>query len=205
MNTYYHINNDPGCSWKPGDEIHFGHDYNTFWRSFLEKGAYINLNGEKRPADQVIKYALNAYAYNEPVPPQMKGYRFNPVYTLKEATDCLRQSMTITRELIFESIRKECYPGLPSRHNCIWLAPDNNQSLQFWTKIVYGNTKRVFKVETEGVIHRAANKWLVVGTIPLNEINSLAHDYWKGNDAGGFDDEILFTGKLRIIEELTGI
>jgi hypothetical protein len=44
---------------------------------------------------------------------------------------------------------------------------------------------------------------LITGTIPLNEINSLAHNYWKGTEAGGFDDEILFIGKLRIIEELT--
>jgi len=203
--SYFHINNQPECSWKQGDEFYFGQEYNNMWRSFLEKGAYINLNGDRRPADQVIKYALNAYAYNDPVPPQMKGYRFNPVFTLKEATDCLGQSMNIIRELTFESIRKEFYPHLPSRHKCIWLTPDDKQSLEFWKNLVHGSNKRVFKVETDGVIHRAANKWLVTGTIPLNEINSMAHNYWKGNDAGGFDDEILFIGKLKIIEELTSV
>ena len=205
MSSYFHINNQPDCSWKAGDEVYFGNEYNNMWRSFLEKGAYINLNGEKRPADQVIKYALNAYAYNEPVPPQMKGYRFNPVFTLKEATDCLGQSMRIIQELIFESIRKEFYPQLPSRHNCIWLTPDDKRSLQFWKNLVHGSNKRIFRVETEGIIHRAANKWLITGTIPLNEINSLAHNYWKGNDAGGLEDEILFTGKLKIIDELTSV
>ena len=205
MGSYYHINNEPDCSWKAGDEIHFGNEYNNMWRSFLEKGAYINLNGEKRPADQVIKYALNWYAYNESVPPQMKGYRFNPVFTLKEATDCLGESMRIIRELTFEAIRKEFYPELPSRHNCIWLIPDDKQSLQFWKNLVHGNNKRIFRVETDGIIHRAANKWLITGTIPLNEINSLAHNYWKGIDAGGLEDEILFIGKLKIIEEITDI
>lgn len=203
MSSYFHINNQPDCSWKAGDEVYFGNEYNNMWRSFLEKGAYINLNGEKHPADQVIKYALNAYAYNEPVPPQMKGYRFNPVFTLKEATDCLGESMRIIRELIFESIRKECYPGLPSRHNCIWLSPDDKRALQFWKNLVHGNNRRIFRVETEGIVHRAANKWLISGTIPLNEINSLAHNYWKGIDAGSFEDEILFTGKLKIIEEIS--
>jgi len=33
----------------------------------------------------------------------------------------------------------------------------------------------------------------------------MANNYWKGNDAGSFDDEILFTGKLIIIEELTNL
>jgi hypothetical protein len=114
----------------------------------------------------------------------MKGYHFNTVFTLKEATDCLGQSMRIIRELTFEAIRKEFYPELPSRHNCIWLAPDGEVSLKFWRNLVHGSNKRIFRVETEGIIHRAANKWLIAGTIPLNEINSMAHNYWKGIDTG---------------------
>lgn len=163
------------------------------------------MNGEKHPADQIIKYALNAYAYNDPVPPQMKDYRFNPIFTLKEATDCLGQSMRIIREITFEAIRKEFYPELPSRHNCIWLVPDDRLSLKFWNNLVHGSNKRIFRVETEGIIHRAANKWLIVGTIPLNEVNSMAHNYWKGIDAGELEDEILFIGKLKIVEELPNI
>jgi Protein of unknown function (DUF2441) len=171
----------------------------------LEKGAYIELNGNRRPADQVINFALNAYAGTGPVPEQMKGYHFKPVFTLKEATDCLGQSMRIIHELTFEAIRKEFYPALPSRYNCIWLVPDDELSVKFWKNLVHGNDKRIFKVATEGTIHRAANKWLTGSTIPLNEINSMAHKYWKGIDAGGFEDEILFIGKLKIIEELPNI
>jgi hypothetical protein len=200
--SYFHINNQPDCSWKAGDEVFLGHEYNKMWRSFLEKGAYIDLEGEKVLADKIIITALNAYARNEPIPIQMKSYHFKPVHTLKEATDCLGQSMRINRELAFESIRKEYYPELPSRHNCIWLTPDDKKSLDFWKNVVYGSNKRIFRVETEGVIHRAAHKWLITGMMPLNEINSLAHNYWKGKEAGGLEDEILFIGKLKIIEEL---
>jgi hypothetical protein len=205
MRSYFHINNQPECSWKQGDEFYFGHEYNNMWRSFLEKGANIKLNGDKYSADKIIKTALDAYSGNGPVPVQMKGYHFNPVFTLKEATDCLGESMRIIRELIFETVRKEFYPELPSRHNCIWLTADDKLSLEFWKNLVYGNNKRIFRVETEGTIHRAANKWLVTGTMPLKEINSMAHNYWKANDVGGFDDEILFIGKLKIMEELTNI
>lgn len=205
MASFFHINNQPDCSWKQGDVIDFGHEYNKFWRSYLEKGATINLNGSRRHADQVIKYALKAYARNEPVPEEMKGYHFNAVFTLKEATDCLGRTMMIIRELVFETIRKEFYPQLPSRHNCIWLTPDDKASLEFWSKLVYGRHKRIFRVETEGIIHRAAQKWLITATQPLNEINSLAHNYWKGEGAGVMEDEILFTGKLKIIEELAKV
>jgi len=205
VGSYFHINNQADCSWRAGDEVYCGHEYNKMWRSFLEKGAFINLNGDKRPADQVIKYALNAYARNEPVPEQMKGYHFKPVGTLKEATDCLGESMRIIRELTFEAIRKEFYPELPSRHNCIWLCPDDKRALQFWMNLVHGSNKKIFRVKTDGIVHRTTNKWLITGTIPLNEINSLAHNYWRGKGTGGFEDEILFVGKLKIIEELTDI
>ncbi|TXJ28090.1 MAG: DUF2441 domain-containing protein [Chitinophagaceae bacterium] len=205
MGSYFHINNQPDCSWKAGDEVYFGNEFNKMWGSYLEKGAYITLNGEKYSADKIAIAALNAYWRNEPVPIQMTGYHFNPVGTLKEVTDCLGQTMRIIRELTFEAIRKEFYPELPSRHNCVWLVPDDKQSLEFWKHGVYGSHKRLFKVEAEGITHRAAQKWLTTGMMPLNEINSLAHNYWKGNDAGGIEDEILFTGKLKIIEELTNM
>lgn len=203
MSSYFHINNQPDCSWKAGDEVYFGHEYNNMWRSFLEKGAYINLNGEKRPADQVVKFALNWYLKKQPFPEEMKDYHFHPVATLKEATDCLGQSTRLIRELTFEAVRKEFYPELPSRHSCIWLAPYDKNSLQFWKKQVHGSVKKIFRVEAEGIIHRAANKWLMTGSMSLNDINLMAHNYWKGNEAGGLEDEILFIGKLKIIEELT--
>lgn len=205
LNTYCHINNNPDCNWKAGHEFYVGQEHNKFWRSFLEKGAYIKLNGDKRPADQVVKFALNWYLKQQPVPEQMNGYHFHPVATLKEASDCLGQSTRLIRELSFEAVRKEFYSGLPSRHSCIWLAPDDKKSLQFWKNQVHGRIKRIFRVEAEGIIHRAANKWLITGSMPLNEIHLMAHNYWKGNDAGSLEDEILFIGKLKIIEELTDI
>jgi hypothetical protein len=94
VSSYFHINNQPDCSWKAGDEVYFGHECNNMWRSFLEKEANIKLNGDKHPADKIVKPALNAYLRNEPVPVQIKGYHFNPVFTLKEATDCSFKSLS---------------------------------------------------------------------------------------------------------------
>ena len=76
VGSYFHINNQPDCSWKPGDEVSIGHEYNYMWRSFLEKGAFIKLNGEKLPAYKIIKAALNIYLRLDPVPLQMKDYHF---------------------------------------------------------------------------------------------------------------------------------
>lgn len=203
MDTYYHINSNPNCNWKTGDQIQVGVDDNYMWRSFLRRGDFIELDGEKYSSDVVVRHAYDVYTRNQLAPVQMKHYHFSPIATLKEATDSLGNSLRIIRELAFESVRKEFYSELPSRQKCIWLIPNERQSFDFWKSILQDKNQRIFKVEVDGKIHRAAQKWLIGGTVPLDEINSKAHKYWKGEDSGSFEDEILFVGNLKIHEELT--
>lgn len=42
MKFFYHINNNPDCNWEIGDEIEFGLKENYMWKSFLEKGDFLN-------------------------------------------------------------------------------------------------------------------------------------------------------------------
>ncbi len=206
MKTYYHINKNEQCSWKVGDEFELGSAENHFWSSFAEAGDSIDLNGSVYDVHLIAKTAFNAYVKNEPVPVQMKGYHFNPLRTLQETLDSLGNSLKICRELSFEAIRREFYPELPSRLRCIWLIPDNNASLEFWRNVLPNGHQRIFKVaipESRAVkIHRAAQKWLIGGTFSLKRWNELAHSYWKGEDSGAGDDEVLFEGKFKIIEEI---
>ena len=58
METYYHINWDKNCNWKIGDEILFKED-NNYWRSFAEKGEYVELNGEQLDVYQIAANAFN--------------------------------------------------------------------------------------------------------------------------------------------------
>lgn len=203
MDIYYHINNSPNCDWKIGDVIQFGLEDNHMWKSFTEQGDYIHLNGQKYSSDVVVRHALDAYIKNEPAPVQMNNYHFNPIMTLKESTDSLGNSLRVIRELTFEAIRKEFYPEVPSRHKCIWLIPDDKQSFDFWKNILSNENQRMFKVAVDSKIHRAAQKWLVGGTIPLSEIYTKAHKYWLGEDSGSFKDEVLFIGNVTILEELS--
>jgi len=202
MDTFFHINNNPDCNWKAGDEILFGVEDNCMWRSFAGKGDFIELNGEKYTSDLVTRHAFDVYTREQPAPFQMKDYHFNPIFTLREAIDSLGNSLKIIRELAFESIRKEFYSELPSRHKCIWLIPNNKQSFDFWRSTLLNEKQKVFKLAVDGKIHRTAQKWLIGGTLPLDEMNSKAHSYWKGEDSGSIEDEILFTGKVKVLEEL---
>jgi hypothetical protein len=203
METYFHINKEKSCNWKVGDEIEFESQNNHYWRSLAEEGDFIELSGEKYPANLVTEKAFKAYAKIELAPPEMKEYHFNILRTLNEALDSLGNSIRINRELIFEDIRKEYYPNLPSRQKGVWLIPNDEKSLEFWKSILRSDNKRIFKVGVEGNIHRSPQKWLEPGTFPVNKLSMQAHKYWKGEESGNYDDEILLEGKITILEEIT--
>ncbi len=202
MKIYYHISTNPNCNWEVGDEIEFGLEDNFMWKSFLEKGDFIKLDGEVFTSYKVVTNALGIYMRLHPIPIPMKSYHLNPIYSLKEAVESLRNVMLINRELAFESIRREFYPALPSRNKCIWLIPDHEQSLVFWRNLFGEKNQKVFKVSADGIIHRTSQEWLIVETDALNNINAMGHKYWQGEKAGSVDDEVLFIGKVRILERI---
>jgi hypothetical protein len=201
METFYHINRDTKCVWKVGDEIELKED-NFYWQSFAQKGEYIDLNGEQIDVYKIATHAFDTYIRKHPIPIEMKDYHFNPIGTLKETIESLGNALKSCRELSFELVRKEFYPELPSRQKCIWIIPDVKESLEFWGQVLKYTDKRIFKITLNGKIHRAAQKWLIGGTIPLNKWNAFAHSYWKGEGIGSKEDEVLFEGKFKIIDEI---
>lgn len=167
------------------------------------KGEFVLLNEQKYSADLVIRKAFNYYSGQELPPKEMKGYHFNPLRTLEESIDSLGNALRLNRELIFESIRQEYYPELPSRQKCVWLIPKIEESLDFWGNIIRSKQQRIFKVSIDGKIHRSSHKWLNGGTFSVNKWYDLAHKYWKGEGSGNYDDEIILEGKMKLLEEIT--
>lgn len=204
MRTFLHINN-ANCNWKNGDEFIAGKENNNFWKSFLDKEESIEINGEKHNAFKFINAAFEEYAGIYSPPQKMNGYHLRPVNTLKDSIDCLRNNIKINRELIFESIRSEYYPNLPSRQRCIWLISENHESLNFWNNILEkGKGQKLFKVvKVEGTIHWSSQEWLVGGTYSINHWDHMTSNYWKGLNSGNIEDEILYEGKIKIIKEST--
>ncbi len=204
-NSFLHINST-NCNWKVGDELSFEKEDNNYWKSFLRKEDSYNFQGNKHDAFKVLHSAFEAYARLHNPPLVMKEYHFNQINTLKESLDCLRNTILINRELIFESVRNEFFPNLPSRQKCIWLIPNNDDSLDFWINILKskGSHHKLFRIETvNGTIHKATQQWLEGGTISINQWQHMATNYWKGVNSGKIDDEILYQGRIKILEEIT--
>jgi hypothetical protein len=197
MEKFYHINYP---NWSIGDEISFGTEDNNYWKSMSKNSETFELEGQSHEAFKVLNAALEHYKRINHAPRVMKSYHFSPLSSLEESLQCLRNSINTIRELIFESVRQEHFPTLPSRQRSIWLIPDNKESIEFWNGILNkDNSKFIYELEVkDGSIHRASHKWLNGGTFSLDHWTMKAENYWKEVDAGGIDDEVLFEGLLEV-------
>lgn len=108
------------------------------------------------------------------------------------------------REYIFEEIRKESFPDLPSRHNCLWVIPPNIDGIKYWWDIISKSkdyTCEILKLELTGHIYKT-NAWYLKETItPFNRMRGEAFKYWSGN-AGNDprEDEYLFEGTVKVLK-----
>ena len=158
--------------------------------------------GKIHEAFKVLNAAFEHYSRIKHAPSIIKSYHFDPLRSLDESLQCLRNSINLNRELIFESIRKEHYSELPSRQKSIWLIPNQKESIEFWNKLLNSdNSKTIYKLEIlDGMVHRCSQEWLKGGTFSVNHWNMKSKNYWEGVKAGRIDDEVLFEGRFRIIE-----
>lgn len=199
MKVFYHISHN---SWKIGDEKSAGPEHNNYWKSMSNNGESFEFEGKSHEAFKVINAAFEHYTKIRHAPSIMKSYHFVPLRSLHESIECLRNSINLNRELIFESIRKEHYSELPSRQKSIWLIPDQKESIEFWNKLLNpDNSKTIYKLEIlEGILHRCSKEWLNGGTFSVDHWKMKAKNYWEGVDAGRIDDEVLFEGRFRVID-----
>lgn len=116
--------------------------------------------------------------------------------------------MKAVRELIFEEVRTEFFPGHPSRNRCIWVIPDNEHisvALRYWIRQV-ANTNpdaKIAKLNLTGKLHRANQMYLGERgwVYPFDAIRQNAFKYWTGvNGVNSHEDECLFEGFINIEE-----
>lgn len=109
-----------------------------------------------------------------------------------------------TRELIWEDIRAARYPEKPSRKKCLWLA-EGEDNLNYWlSKLGSANDLLVFRVEVdEGITHDASDEHLMSDNMAYNEAIAMAECYWNGEISNPIAKEVLFEGRLRVLEHIS--
>lgn len=108
-----------------------------------------------------------------------------------------------TRELIWEAVRVENYLDKPSRQKCLWVS-QGEDNLNYWiSQLGLGKNQAVFRVDLEGKTHEASDEHLMNDDIPYDLALEKAHKYWKGEISNPLAKEILFEGKMRVLEQVS--
>ncbi len=201
---FYHIHKHNSPKWVENTTFAFGEDPNNSWRAFevARRGITNPETNEVFTVDLVAFRALHVYRRHGKKDPHLSFYHYNPIMTLAETLDSLFLSTRMVRELIFEEMRRQTYPDLPSRTSCIWLIPEDERAVRFWLENMRGDHKKVFRVRATGEMHRAPQQVVMGDTISLAEWRKRAMDYWNGVDVESYDDEITCNGEIEVLEEL---
>lgn len=108
------------------------------------------------------------------------------------------------RERIFEDVRAEMFPDLPSRKVCIWLIPPEHlyKRINFWSKELT-KTYKIYQLSCTGNIHIADEAFLASRFGYLPTYRNDAIQYWSGKfqSKSIIHQEILFTGTIFVAKK----
>lgn len=104
-----------------------------------------------------------------------------------------------TRETLFEEVRNNYFPQLPSRKTCIWVC--EKEAIPYWWSKIQ-NDKKIFQLEVTGTLHKADQKHLTNDALKHNDIRTNAFNYWTGSDGSKpIEEELLFEGTIKVLKE----
>ena len=119
-----------------------------------------------------------------------------------------KYSTELLKEYIFEEVRANFYPNIPSRKKCMFLF-DPEINISKYVALMNFNIEKYNLVEIETAEENS--KILRVNMDLLNcnlkyydEIIAIAHEYWKGASEISLNTEILFEGEFKILQILSG-
>lgn len=117
---------------------------------------------------------------------------------LEQAGKAVKEMGTYIREVIFEEIRRDEFPDLPSRMSGIWFC--DAAGIAYWWPRMHSGKKAIFETSVTGTLHRANQDFLVNDSIGHNELRDLARRYWSGENVRNRpEEELLFCGEVRVL------
>jgi Protein of unknown function (DUF2441) len=187
--TYDHL-------WVPGNTFTVdGKERNEFIRYYdtVRIGVQIEDGGPIIPMKEATEKFLALSAEI-----QQKIY---PIY-FQFAHKAIKEMGTYIREVIFEEIRKQEFPRLPSRMKAIWVCEEKD--VQYWLPWLHSGEKAIYRVSLNGVMHRGNPENLISDSVEHQLLRELARKYWIANDLDKAPaHEILFQGEVTVHEKLS--
>jgi len=127
----------------------------------------------------------------------------NNQQTQEALTGAVEHYQNIIREIAFEEVRKEFFPNLPSRQRCLWVIPNEEESIDYWWQQLQSEAEqRLLKLKLTGKIHEVSQSYIKLNYGSLDYHRYQAFKYWNGNKVKNAinDKEVLFEGFAEVIE-----
>lgn len=195
---------DADPPWLPGTSHQVDWPENRYFKGFQDSLRHVvaaSDGGNPHRIRRLVEHMLAVHNGEQPYDATLaQTYPFDPWRALKDVHGALWDSLNFIRETVFEQVRANEFPELPSRTRGIWLIPEDPESIRYWWGALNGS--RILKVTAQGDFHEGHDQWLQSDTFSLAEWRDRARSYWKGEGAGQNDVEWVFVGEITIEAEL---
>lgn len=182
---FYHINT--GKKLEIGDVLEIGDKYNNFYHQIYNMES---LDGNNDANQILLEMKKNNCLI------------FKNGDNAKIVSDTVSNSAMITRELMFEEVRKEINHELPSRLKCLYVCKTKDE-IKSWLEIFKRTDKKdyqILKLKLTGKIFKGDASYVLRQNISLNKKKEQARLYWNGIHKDNIY-EYLFEGKL-VVEDI---
>lgn len=181
---YYHINTKN--KFNIGDIINCGDKYNNFYYEVYDS-----------------EYLLEGKDANETLINKRKNkdYNINDLEEFKLIFNTINNDSFVTRELIFEEVRKEINEKLPSRFKSLFVC-ESMEEINKWLDIFKRTDKKdyqIVKLELNGRVFTGDASFILRQNISLNKKRDLAKRYWSCEKLDNLN-ETLFEGTAVVKE-----
>ena len=146
-------------------------------------------------------------AGNEPNPfyKEFETFTFPEPILLNDAPNVINEFSLYVRERLFEDIRLQEFPDLPSRMSCLWLMSEEQITAKttYWLQQI-PDSKTLYRISCTGKIHVADDSLLIHPPGGYFEaVREHARLYWNGvvTNPAPEHQELLFAGSFTVLEE----
>jgi hypothetical protein len=131
---------------------------------------------------------------------QMCNHRNLCIKKLNKTTLSFGQYLKWINEEIFENVRSQEFPHLPSRKRGLWLS--DYHSLPVWEDMISKSHRiKILRVKAIGKFHYADGGWISADTHSIDEFHNRARNYWSGKTCESPEPEVLFEGEITVLSE----
>lgn len=177
--TMLHISRK--TDWQVGDTLVCGTRENPFWATCADFDLKTALEGEEMSFFTLFDRC-----------PEMPVNKGNVKLLYDSLKKISKECALYIREQVFEDVRRESYPQLPSRQSCLWVC--EAETLAHWKEIAPQLRRSVLTLELEGELFCGDDYWLEIDTFSAIEYAKRAHHYWAGEMSEQPCREYLFRG-----------